>query len=211
MFSLSHQADRARRSVRRPLVCAGLAVACAWAALPVASADAGVCPETTLVHPFTQWGDSGYYSLVPGGGFEAGENRWSFAGPATVAFGGEPWNVTGAQNWFSAVLAEGGTTQSQFVCIEPNDRTFRFFMRAAGPSANVTVKLVYRTIAGLPLVVASKTIAVGKEWELSPVLHTGAALATTISGGAAQLSLGFTSAKGIVRIDDVYLDPRMRR
>ena len=32
-----------------------------------------------------------------------------------------------------------------------------------------------------------------------------------VSGGSAQLALGFASTKGIVRIDDVYLDPRMRR
>ena len=48
-------------------------------------------------------------------------------------------------------------------------------------------------------------------WELSPTLHTGAAIVSSVSGGSAQLALGFASTKGIVRIDDVYLDPRMRR
>jgi len=59
--------------------------------------------------------------------------------------------------------------------------------------------------------VGSRTLTVGNGWELSPILHTGAALASTISGGTAQLSVAFTSAKGVIRIDDVYLDPRMRR
>jgi hypothetical protein len=214
MLPLTRTATRARRSARAPVIYAGLALACIWAALPVAGAQAatthGVCPETTLVHPFTEWGDNGYYSLVPGGGFEPAETRWSYAGGAGVAVGSEPWNVSGTPNWFSAVLPTGGSMQAPFVCVEPNDRTFRFFMRAASTSASVSVRLVYRSVAGLPVVVASKTLTVGSNWELSPVLHTGAALASTISLGAAQLALGFSSVKGVVRIDDVYLDPRMR-
>ncbi|HUH81416.1 MAG TPA: hypothetical protein VLZ06_08830 [Solirubrobacteraceae bacterium] len=163
------------------------------------------------MHPFVSWGDNGYYQLVPGGGFEPGESRWSYSGGAVPALGGEPYDVTGSQDWFSAALPQGGSVQAPFVCVEPNDRTFRFFMRAVGPSASLTVRLEYRTIAGLPLVVGSKTFTIGNGWELSPVLHTGAAVASTISGGAAQLSIGFSSAKGVIRIDDVYLDPRMRR
>lgn len=214
MLLLTRMASRAHRSARAPVVCAGLALAGIWAALPVAGARAaathGVCPETTLVHPFTAWGDNGYYSLVPGGAFEPAEARWSYSGGAMPAVGNEPWNVSGTPSWFSAVIPQGGSVQAPYQCVEPNDRTFRFFLRAVGPSASVSVRLVYRSIAGLPVLLASKTLTVASNWELSPVLHTGAALASTISGGAAQLSLGFSSVKGIVRIDDVYLDPRMR-
>jgi len=215
MYPLSHQPARAHRSSRARLVLIGLAMVACWAAAPVAAAQAttteGGCPETTLVHPFTAWGDTGYYSLIPGGSFEPGEAFWSTGAGARVSFGGEPYDVTGAPDWFSMLLPQNGSTQSPFVCVEPNDRTFRFFVGAIGPSATVSVRLVYRTIAGLPLVVATKTLTVGSGWELSPVLHTGAAVASTISGGSAQLSIGFTTVKGIARIDDVYLDPRMRR
>ena len=117
-----------------PVVLTGLALACTWAVLPVAGAQAAstekTCPETTLVQPFTAFGDSGYYSLVPGGSFEVGEPRWSTAGPAMVALGSEPYDVTGAPGWFSMALAPGGSAQSPFMCVEPNDRTFRFFLRA---------------------------------------------------------------------------------
>ncbi len=215
MFSLSQPARRAPRSTRARVILTGLALACTWAVLPVSGAQAATtekaCPATTLGQPFTSFGDNGYYSLVPGGGFEPGETRWSTAGPAMVAFGSEPYNVSGSQGWFSMALAPGGSTQSPYMCVEPNDRTFRFFLRAAGPSATVSVSLIYKGPLGLPVVVASKNITVGGGWELSNTLHTGAAIVSSVSGGSAQLALGFAATRGIARIDDVYLDPRMRR
>lgn len=215
MFSLSHPLKRARRSTRAPAVL-GLALACTWAVLPVSGAQAATtekaCPETTLVQPFTAFGDSGYYSLVPGGSFEAGETRWTTAGPAMVALGSESYDVTHTPGWFSMALAPGGSAQSPYMCVEPNDRTFRFFMRAGGPSATLSESLIYKGPLGVPIVVASKSFTVGGGgWELSPTLHTGAAIVSSVSGGSAQLALGFASTRGIVRIDDVYLDPRMRR
>ena len=214
MYPSPRQARKAWSPRRARLITVGLALAACWGASPVAPAQAAstpLCPETVLVHPFTHWGDEGYYSLLAGGSFEPGEALWLSGGGARVAAGGEPYAVTGAPDYFSMLLPQNGTTQSPYACVEPNDRTFRFFMSAVGPPASLSVRLVYRTVAGVPLVVASKTISVGSGWELSPILHTGAAAASTISGGSAQLSVGFTAVKGTVRIDDVYLDPRMRR
>jgi hypothetical protein len=214
MYPQPRQVRKTWGSRKARLITIGLALAACSVASPVASAQAAgtpLCPETVLVHPFTSWGDEGYYSLVPGGSFEPGEALWLSGGGARVAFGGEPYDVTGTPDWFSMLLPQNATTQSPYMCVEPNDRTFRFFMSAIGPSASLSVRLVYRTVAGVPLVVASKTLSVGSGWELSPILHTGAAVASTISGGSAELSVGFTALKGIVRIDDVYLDPRMRR
>ncbi len=215
MYSLSRPVKRARRSARAPVFLTGLALACTWAVLPVSGAQAAgtekACPETTLLQPFTSFGDSGYYSLVPGGSFEAGEPRWSTVGPAVVGPGSETYDVTHTPGSFSMALAVGGSTQSPYMCVEPNDRTFRFFLRAGTPSATVAVSLIYKGPLGLPVVVSSKSVTVGSGWELSPTLHTGAAIVSSVSGGSAQLALGFTATKGVVRIDDVYLDPRMRR
>ena len=48
-------------------------------------------------------------------------------------------------------------------------------------------------------------------WGPCPKLGvTGAALATELTSGTAQLALRFTAVSGSSRIDDVFLDPRMR-
>jgi hypothetical protein len=47
-------------------------------------------------------------------------------------------------------------------------------------------------------------------WQPSAAVHTGAAEATELTNGTAQLALRFTSVSGSTRIDDVYLDPRRR-
>src|SRR5208283_5878208 len=108
--------------------------------LPVATAEAATatsCPVTTLVPPFLKWEDSNYYSLVPGGSFEAGEPAWTLSGGAKVAPGSETFAVTGTLGKSSLSLAEGASAQSPVICVEPNDRTFRFFARSEGTSANV--------------------------------------------------------------------------
>jgi hypothetical protein len=42
------------------------------------------------------------------------------------------------------------------------------------------------------------------------VTQSGAAVLSAVSGGVAHLSIRLTSTKGVARIDDVFLDPRMR-
>jgi hypothetical protein len=191
------------------LVLAGILTALAPAAAQAETATT-TCPATTLVQPFTRWSDENYYSLVPGGSFEAGEAAWTLSGGATVASGSEPYAVTGTLGKSSLKLPVGASAQSPFLCVEPNDRTYRFFLRAEGSSATLATRLVYETSLGL-LVIPTKVLSTGSTWEVSPILHTGAALATAIKGGAAYVSLGFASEHGTARIDDVYLDPRMRR
>jgi len=192
---------------------AGLASAGVLTALPAASAQAAsaatACPPTTLVQPFTQWADAGYYSLVPGGNFERAEVGWTLSGGATIAAGGEPYVLAGTRSTSSLELPEGASAQSPVICVEPNDRTFRFFTRSEGSSATLAVQPVYQTIAG-PLVLLGKGVTADRTWEPSAILHTGAAVLSAISHGVAYLSLRFTAKKGTARIDDVYLDPRMR-
>jgi hypothetical protein len=163
-----------------------------------------------LVQPFSRWEDANYYSLVPGGSFESAEPAWKLSGGATIAAGSEPYAATGTLGKSSLRLPVGATAQSPFMCVEPNDRTFRFFLRAEGPTAALATHLVYESTEGL-LPIPVRVLAVGGAWEVSPILHTGAARKTAISGGIAYLSIGFASVYGTVRVDDVYLDPRMRR
>jgi hypothetical protein len=196
---------------------AGFFLAGVPSALPVAAvqaATATTCPETTLVQPFVKTEEKekltpGYYSLVAGGDFEAGEAAWTLSGGAKVASGGAKSPLTEKEGKSSLDLPDGASAQSPLTCVETNDRTFRFLDRSEGTAATVTVRVVYETALGSVAVVVG-TLAPGASWEPSPILHSGAAVAAAIKGGVAHMSIRFTSSKGTARIDDVYLDPRMR-
>jgi hypothetical protein len=200
---------RVTRAALGGLVLAGILTALAPAAAQAETAPTG-CPATTLVQPFTGFGDANYYSLVPGGSFESGETAWTLSGGATIASGSETYAVTGTLGKSSLKLPAGASAQSPFLCVEPNDRTYRFFLRAEGSSAILATWLVYQTSEGM-FVLPAKVLFTGSAWEVSPILHTGAAKATAITHGVAYVSLGFVSLHGTARLDDVYLDPRMRR
>lgn len=176
--------------------------------LPVSVAQAAACPETQLVQPFVKWEDSGNYSLVAGGDFEAGEARWMLSGGASIAPGGAPSPLTGTVGRSSLQLPPGAVAYSPLTCVEPSDRTFRFLDRSEGSSATLAVSVVYRSVIG-PIPVSLKNVSAGSGWEASPVRHTGAALVSEVFGGVAYLSIRLESIKGTARIDDVYLDPRL--
>jgi len=199
---------------------AGLTLTGLWCGLPVASAQAesvplaqaesaATCPSAKLSQPFMKWGDEGSYMLAPGGHFESSPSTWTLSGGAKLAAGGEPYAVTGSLGAWSLALSAGASAQSPFTCVEPSDRTFRFFARSEGTEATVLVQVVYETSKGSVASTGTK-LALKRSWEPSPILHTGAAVISAVKNGTAQLALRFTGLSGTSRIDDVFIDPRMR-
>jgi hypothetical protein len=195
---------------------AAVAFAGGSAALPAAAeaTTASTCPETTLSQPFlTNWKDAGYYSLVAGGSFEAGETAWTLSGGAKAASGSETFAVTGKPGKSSLDLLSGATAASPLTCVEPTDRTFRFFDRYEGSAATLTVKVVYESSTGSSKtsVTISKTLSVSNSgWAPSPIFETGVPPSSMVTGGVSHVLISFTATKGTARIDDVYLDPHMR-
>ncbi len=191
---------------------AGVALAGISAVLPVAAeaATAKTCPEPTLVQPFVKWTDSNYYQLVAGGSFEAGETPWTLSGGAKVASGSETYAVTGKLGNSSLDLPQGSSAQSPFTCVEPNDRTFRLFARSEGKQAAVLVSVVYQTYLGEISLPVGNAVA-RSSWEPTAAFHTGVLIGALLSEGSVHVALRFTAASGVARIDDVYIDPRMRR
>ncbi len=183
-------------------------------AMPVVAQAAG-CPETTLIQPFAKIEERekitpNYYSLLAGGAFEAGETAWKLSGGAKVASGGGISALTGKEVKSSLELPKGAVAISPLTCVEPNDRTFRFLDRNESGTTTLTVSVAYEGLTGL---LDEKTLsaATGKELTASTILHTGAHEAAKLSGGFANMSIRFEATGGTARVDDVYLDPRMRR
>lgn len=204
-----------RRSSWLPLagILTGLTFTAFSVGLPLATAQAASvakCETTALSQPFTQWGDSNYYSLVAGGSFESSTSAWTLSGGAQRAAGSEPYAVTGSLGAWSLALPAGATAQSPFTCVEPNDRTFRLFARSEGASSKFVASVVYETGIGnitIPVGIVSAT----STWQPTAAFHTGVLIGALLSEGSVHVALRFTALTGTSRIDDVFLDPRMRR
>jgi hypothetical protein len=215
VFAYSSRPTSPRISRSFTLSLAGILVtfAALLSGTPVAAAQSavsGTCPTPVVSQPFAKWGDSSSYALVPGGDFEQTSSPWTLSGGAQRAAGSEPFAVTGALGAWSLALPAGASAQTPFMCVGATEQTFRLFARGEGLAADVLPQVVYRTPLGnvaLPV----GLIVPKRSWEPTAILPTGAPLATAIANGTVQLALRFTSLLGTSHIDDIFLDPRMRR
>lgn len=218
------------RTPRRPLAVTGCVIACiAVAALPTTVAQAAststtpqatssttassasTCAASAQSQPFLKWGDSNSYGLVAGGDFEGSLSGWTLSHGAAQAAGSESYGVTGTVGKSSLELpSAGASAQSPFTCVTASDPTFRFFARNEGPPSSVSVAVAYQTPIGV-IAVTVGTVTPSSGWQPSAAMPTGAALAGALSSnGTAQMALRFTALTGPSRIDDVFVDPRMR-
>ena len=87
---LCYSTAHARLSTGLPgLTCLGV-----FASTGAALAD---CPAQSVSTPFSQWGDTTDYFLVPGGSFEGTPARWGGRCPgASLTAGNEPFHVDGS-------------------------------------------------------------------------------------------------------------------
>jgi hypothetical protein len=205
-----------RRTLRRLLLSAGALGGLAITALPIASAQAATltattpCGTATLSQPFTPWGDTGYYWLLPGGNFEGSLTGFTLGGGATKVSGSEPFAATGSLGAWSLSLPAGASLQTPFVCVDGADTYFRFFALNKAASSSIAVSVVY-TVAGLQTSFSVGTVTGDSKWAPSAAMHTGGKIASKLSlTGTAQMALRFTAIGGASQIDDVFIDPRLK-
>jgi hypothetical protein len=181
--------------------------------LPAAPAEASTatCPTATVSQPFLKWGDENQYQLVTGGDFEGTLPGWTLSHGAQQTSGSETYGVTGKVGTSSLALpSAGASAQSPFTCVSASDPTFRLFARSEGPTATISVAVAYQSLLGV-IVVPVASVTPNSGWQPTAALPTGAVIAGALSSnGTAQLALRFTAVRGSSRIDDVFIDPRMR-
>ncbi len=175
------------------------------------TSSTSTCPASAQSRPFLKWGDSNSYQLLAGGDFEGSLSGWTLSRGAAQAVGSETYGVTGTVGNYSLALpTSGAAAQSPFTCVSASDPTFRFFVRGEGVPSSISVAVVYPTPFGL-IAVTVGTVAPSGAWQPSAAMPTGAAIAGALSSnGTAQMALRFTALSGSSRIDDVFVDPRMR-
>jgi hypothetical protein len=187
------------------LALSGAGAASAQAALVSTTA----CDNSALTAPFTHWGDTSLYKLVPGGNFESGATGWTLAGGARTIAGSEPFAATGTAGASSLYLPAGASATSPFTCVNAAYPSFRLFARDDAPLSSVAVSVVYRTPLGLTVAVPVGVITLSGNWAPTLKMLTASAVTGALSGGTTQVALRFTALLGPAQIDDVFIDPRL--
>lgn len=193
----------------RPLLLAAVVVGVAVAAGFAQSGRANppgsgvTCPAVVGAPLFQPWGDSSLYVLAPGGDFESGAPGWTFAGGATLGSGNENSFVHGKGDKTSATIPAGGSVTTPAICIDQTMPTMRVFVSGVNSAkASLTVEALTSPTSGWQKVDKVKTTG---DW--SPALFK---LKAKIESQTVQFRFS-VDGPGSYKIDDVYVDPYMRR
>jgi hypothetical protein len=201
------------------LVAAISSLAFSALAVPAAQANVlsilpGTCGNQVESKPFTQWGDTANYTLVPGGSFEAGSPPWALTGGAAVSPGNESFYVRNSADQSSLSLPGGSSATSWAVCTSIYHPTARLFVKNSGSaSSRLKVEALYPGLLGRVQVARLGEVSGTSSWKPTPTLRLGVTnLLATLSLDRTVIAFRFTptDSSGKWSIDDVYLDPRCK-
>jgi hypothetical protein len=202
----------ARRSCLLGAATAAVLLLAAPAAHAAKAAATEHCvPTPTLVQPFAAWGDVADYTLTPGGDFEGAGSDWALDELASIISGNEPFHVGSADDSSSLSLSAGSAALSTPICIDETYPTFRLFARNTGNLASkLRVDVVYSDTGGRLAVKRAGTYrAASAEWSPTGIMRIKVKFDAS---GAAPVAFRFTADnRGTWQIDDVYVDPFLRR
>jgi hypothetical protein len=195
------------RSLALGAVTAGIALAGLPATSSAALISTGACDNSSLSQPFAQYGDSNEYKLVSGGDFEGSLSGWTLSGGAKVVGGGNPNDSSG----HSLYLPAGASVTTPFTCVNAAYPSFRLYAKNDSLLSTIVPQVVYK----LPLLgnvaLPIGAAALSPNWNPTLPLLTASLVTGVLNGGTAQVALKFTAALGPSQVDDIYVDPMMRR
>jgi len=197
------------------LACAAPAAA-ATGAPPVKKAAAnplGCTVDHVLANPFLAWGDTADYALAPAGDLEGDTSGWTLTGGAAVVPGNQPFDV-GTTGQASLRLPADSVAQTAPMCIDSSYPHFRVFARNTGRAkGTLKAEVLYLTAKGAVKGSAAGTVvASGSDWFPTDSLKIAVTFDGTVADGAAPVAFRFTAGKDTMwQIDDLYVDPKMRR
>jgi hypothetical protein len=167
------------------------------------------CDNAALTQPFSHWGDTNAYKLVPGGSFENGASGWTLSHGASIVKGSESFGATGSVGASSVYLPAGASVTSPFTCVDAAYPTFRFFGRNNGLLSTVLVSVVYPVPLLGNVAVPVGVVALSGTWQPSLPMLTASLVTGLLNGGTAHMAVRFTAVTGSSQVDDVFVDPHM--
>lgn len=183
----------------------------------VTSTTTASCTTSALEQPFARFGDYRSYALAPGGAFEGlTGDGWTLANGAKVMSGNEPWQLRSASDSHSLSLPPGAVATSPAMCVTLDFPIFRMPVRSLDPYGQTDLVIEVRYPSGADTSWKGVRTESGKledGWRVTSDID----LKPDTYGSTnewRQVHLRFT-AKGTPgdpgwRVDDVYVDPRMR-
>ena len=167
------------------------------------------CPTQPVSTPFSQWGDSNDYFLVPGGSFEgtADQLGWTLSN-ASLTTGNEPFNVNDPGDQQSLTINGGGSATSPFFCVDETMSGLRFFAQQAGAGTDLRVKALIQNADGSVTAVPVADLADGSMPAWAPTDPLGGS-GHLPAGTSVMVALRFRApvSSGSWQIDDIYVDP----
>jgi hypothetical protein len=200
---------RPRLSRIVPVAAAVVASAFATAG-PATAATTDACVAPSFSQIFAPWKDNALYTKSPGGDFEGASPGWAFGAGARVIDGNESFQVGGSQDSSSLYLASGSTTVSSSMCVDRTYPSFRFFARnLSGGKGSLQVDVVWQESGVRRSSKAGLDKSAGTAW--TPVKSLKLPTGALSTGQLEPVTFRFTATGGSYQIDDLYVDPFMRR
>jgi hypothetical protein len=174
-----------------------------------AGAASASCPTQPLTTPFSQWGDTNSYFLIPGGSFEGTPDQvgWSLSN-ASLTTGNEPFNVGGASDGQSLTIDAGGSATSPYFCVDDTMSDMRLFANEASAGSDLQVQALVQTDRGVTAIPLAD-LADGSVPNWAPTQPITGDTAAIPSGHSVMVALQFQvpATAGAWQLDDIYVDP----
>ena len=201
-----------RIRIRRALI-SGITTALIAAAPAAASRELSApCNAAGAEKVFAPFGDNRDYVAVQDGGFEAEGVGWTLSPGATVVDENESYYLGETTDTKSLKLEDGASAVSAPTCVGLDTPKFRLVHRGPDSSeARLKVEVIYLEVERKTSRVAGELRSDGT-WAPSPRLSVGVNKAgDDNANGLGTVAFRVTAVGGSYSVDDVYLDPRMRR
>ena len=153
---------------------------------------------------------------MPGGSFETNAAGWTLSGGAAVVSGNESYNVGGSGHGKSLKMPSGSRAVSPLTCVGLAEPTLRLFAKRnsalLGLVSTMNVEIQVQTSLGLSLWLPVLPGDLGgSSWHPTLPMPLLANILPLSRSERTPVRFRFTPLLGSWQIDDVYVDPMMRR
>jgi hypothetical protein len=168
------------------------------------SAELAVCPGQTFLQPFTELGDSNYYTLVEGSESAATGEGWELRNGASVVEGTRPDGSSGGV--FD--LPSGAVAVSPATCVTLLYPTARAWVADVSGGGGIQVGVEYSGTKTLRPVGALNARP-GAGWELSAPFNVQPQLGGAEEGAREVRFVYANVSHGDYHVAGLYVDPRL--